>query len=377
TATQIKGNNLIRLAILGTRGIPARYGGFETFAEEIAERLQQKGLEVTVYCEKGCNNPVIEIYKGVRLVYVPSPKLGPFSTILFDLFCLIVARNRHDVIYMLGYGSSLFCFIPRLWGKQVWLNMDGIEWKRTKWSFPARLWLRTMEWIAMLTPNRLIADAYAIQDHIKKHYPYSPPISVIPYGAPEVLQADSSPLAEWDLATDRYYLLVCRLEPENHVLEILQGYTASNSNLPLVVLGNHRTGTHYVKQLLAITDARIRMLGTVYDSAKLQALRFYARAYFHGHSVGGTNPSLLEALGCGNAVIAHNNVFNREVADNAALYFSTATEIPNLVEKIDTDETLRAAMRLNARNIVSQRYTWKLVTDAYMALLTAPSSTEW
>ncbi|HMV11573.1 MAG TPA: DUF1972 domain-containing protein [Nitrosomonas sp.] len=368
---------MIRLAILGTRGIPARYGGFETFAEEIAERLQQKGLEVTVYCEKGCNNPVIEIYKGVRLVYVPSPKLGPFSTILFDLFCLIVARNRHDVIYMLGYGSSLFCFIPRLWGKQVWLNMDGIEWKRTKWSFPARLWLRTMEWIAMLTPNRLIADAYAIQDHIKKHYPYSPPISVIPYGAPEVLQADSSPLAEWDLATDRYYLLVCRLEPENHVLEILQGYTASNSNLPLVVLGNHRTGTHYVKQLLAITDARIRMLGTVYDSAKLQALRFYARAYFHGHSVGGTNPSLLEALGCGNAVIAHNNVFNREVADNAALYFSTATEIPNLVEKIDTDETLRAAMRLNARNIVSQRYTWKLVTDAYMALLTAPSSTEW
>lgn len=171
---------MIRLAILGTRGIPARYGGFETFAEEIAERLQQRRLEVTVYCEKGCNSPAIEIYKGVRLVYVPSPKLGPFSTILFDLFCLIIARNRHDVIYMLGYGSSLFCFIPRLWGKQVWLNMDGIEWKRTKWSFPARLWLRTMEWVAMLTPNRLIADAHAIEDHIQKCYPYTPQFQLFP-----------------------------------------------------------------------------------------------------------------------------------------------------------------------------------------------------
>lgn len=364
-----------RLAILGTRGIPARYGGFETFAEEVAEKLQQRGLEVTVYCEQGCNNPAIETYKGVHLVYVPSPRLGPFSTILFDLLCLIVARNRHDVIYMLGYGSSLFCFIPRLWGKQVWINMDGIEWKRTKWSFPARIWLRAMERIAMLTPNRLIADAHAIRDHIHKHYPRTPQISVIPYGAPAVLKANSSLLVEWDLVANHYYLLVCRLEPENHVLEILQGYTASNSNLPLIVLGNHQTGTNYVKQLLAVNDARIRMIGTVYDPAKLQALRFYARAYFHGHSVGGTNPSLLEALGCGNAVIAHDNVFNREVAGNAALYFSTATEIPNLIEKIDTDEIFRAAMRLNARNIVSQRYTWELVTDAYMALLTGPSTT--
>lgn len=364
---------MIHLAILGTRGIPARYGGFETFAEEIAERLQQKGLEVTVYCEKDCNNPTIETHKGIHLVYVSSPKLGPFSTILFDLFCLTVARNRHDVIYMLGYGSSLFCFIPRLWGKKVWLNMDGIEWKRTKWSLPARLWLRAMEWIAMLTPSRLIADAHAIENHIQKRYSYTPPISVIPYGASIIYQANSSLLAEWNLLVDGYYLLVCRLEPENHVLEILQGYTASNSNLPLVVLGNHQTGTHYVEQLLNLTDPRIRMLGTVYDQTKLQALRFHARAYFHGHSVGGTNPSLLEALGCGNAVIAHDNIFNREVAGNAALYFNTATDIPNLVEKINAEETCRATMRKNARDIVSKRYTWELVTDAYMLLLTTPS----
>ncbi len=364
---------MIRFAILGTRGIPARYGGFETFAEEIAERLQQRGLEVTVYCEKGCNGPAMKTHKGAHLVYVPSPRLGPFSTILFDMLCLIAARNRHDVIYMLGYGSSLFCFIPRLWGKQVWLNMDGIEWKRTKWSFPARLWLRAMEWVAMLTSNRLIADAHAIESHIKKHYQSTPPISVIPYGAPTIHQADSSLLVEWDLLADDYYLLVCRLEPENHVLEILQGYIASNSTLPLVILGNYQTGTHYVKQLLTITDARIRMLGTIYDQTKLQALRFYARAYFHGHSVGGTNPSLLEALGCGNAVIAHDNVFNREVAENAALYFGRATDIPNLVEKINTDKILRSVMRSNAKDIIARRYTWELVTDAYMALLTTPS----
>lgn len=360
----------MRLAILGTRGIPACYGGFETFAEEIAVRLQEKGIEVTVYCEKG-NNPLsTDTYKGIRLIYITSPRLGPFSTIFFDLFCLLTVRNRHDVIYMLGYGTSLFCFIPRLWGKRVWINMDGIEWTRTKWSLPARLWLRLMERIAMWTPNRIIADAAAIKVHLQQRYKHLPPTSVIPYGAPLVSYADSRLLTEWHLAPNGYYLVVCRLEPENHVLEIMKGYAASDNALPLIVLGNHMTGTAYVQQLFSVTDSRIRLIGAVYEPTKLQALRFHARAYFHGHSVGGTNPSLLEALGCGNAVIAHDNVFNREVAGKAALYFTSSADIPDLLKQLESDETRRTAMRIAARKIIARRYTWEQVADTYLRLLT-------
>lgn len=357
------------VAILGTRGIPARYGGFETFAEEIGVHLAQRGAEVTVYCEEFCNVPAAESYKGVQLIYVSAPKLGPLSTILFDFNCLLAAKGKHDVVYMLGYGASLFCFLPRIWGKRVWINMDGIEWSRSKWSLPARIWLRVMEAVAMWTPNRIIADALSIREDLSRRYRRMPACSVIPYGAPIIDQADAALLADWGLSEDGYYLVVCRLEPENHVLEILQGYAASRGARPLVVVGDHTVGTRYARQLLEIKDPRIRLVGTVYDQSKLQALRFFARAYFHGHSVGGTNPSLLEALGCGNAVIAHDNPFNREVAGTAACYFNSALDIPDLVRRIEADATLRASMRVSAREIVSTRYTWELVTESYIRLL--------
>lgn len=358
-----------KIAILGTRGIPARYGGFETFADEIAQRLVQKGVAVTVFCEKQEGEQPGD-YRGVRLEYVSSPRLGPLTTIVFDLSCLWRARKRFDVVYMLGYGASLFCIIPRMFGGKVWINMDGIEWARSKWSWAARVYLRIMEGIAMWTPNRIIADADAIQANLAARYSHLPPCSVIPYGAEIV---DVAPpvnlLAEWGLEPDGYYLVVCRLEPENYVLEILQGFAASNSTLPLIVLGNHHTNTPYVAQLLAVQDERIRFVGTVYDKAKLQALRYHCLAYFHGHSVGGTNPSLLEALGCGNAVIAHDNPFNREVAGEAACYFTGAQDIPALVAQMEADEGGRAAMRNRAREIVAGRYTWEKVTESYLRLL--------
>lgn len=366
----------MRLAILGTRGIPAHYGGFETFADEIAVRLQQRGIEVTVYCEEGCNAPHMEEYNGVSLVYVPAPRFGPLTTIMFDLRCLLAVRSKHDVVYMLGYGASLFCFLPRLWGKRVWINMDGIEWSRSKWSLPARIWLRVMEAVAMWTPNRVVADAEAIREHLLRRYQRMPACSVIPYGAPIIDQAEAALLAEWGLEEGGYYLVVCRLEPENHVLEIVQGYAASRGTLPLVVVGDHTVGTPYVRQLLEIKDPRIRLVGAVYEQPKLQALRFFTRVYFHGHSVGGTNPSLLEALGCGNAVIAHDNPFNREVAGAAACHFRSSADIPDLVQRMDADAGLRGAMRVSAREIVSKRYTWELIADSYLRLLAEDSASK-
>jgi glycosyltransferase involved in cell wall biosynthesis len=275
---------------------------------------------------------------------------------------------------MLGYGASLFCFIPRLFGSRVWINMDGVEWRRSKWSWLAKAWLRASEAFAMWTPNRIIADAAAIKTELCARHPHLPPCAVIPYGAPVVTDAQPRLLDEWNLDASGYCLVVCRLEPENHVFEILEGYLASASRLPLVVVGNYTTDTPYVRHLLALSDDRIRLIGTIYDASKLQALRLFARLYFHGHSAGGTNPSLLEAMGCGNAVIAHDNPFNREVAADAALYFSSSGDIPALLEKVASDSTRRAAMQDAARRIVTERYTWESVTEAYLSLLSSDRS---
>ena len=359
-----------RLAIIGTRGIPARYGGFETFAEQISWRLVEQGVKVTVYCEKDGNAEQLADYRGVKLEYVSSPSLGPFTTILFDLICLWKARKSFDMVYMLGYGASLFCFLPRLWGTEVWINMDGVEWARSKWSSIAKLWFRIMEVLAMWTPNRVICDAEAIRVHLKSRHRRLPSCSVIPYGAPVI---DSAPpaslLDEWGLKPNGYYLAVCRLEPENHVREIIEGHRAADSQLPLVIVGNHACGTGYIKSLLSSADKRTCFIGGIYKQEKLLALRWHCLAYFHGHSAGGTNPSLLEALGCGNAIIAHDNVFNREVARGAAMYFKNHRDIPQLLIELESDHDKRRQLGDKARGVIRKHYTWDKITQCYMALL--------
>jgi glycosyltransferase involved in cell wall biosynthesis len=206
--------------------------------------------------------------------------------------------------------------------------------------------------------------------NLAARYRYMPTCSVISYGAQIIsLPPPTNILAEWNLYTDSYYLVVCRLEPENHVLEIVRGYAAAGSALPLIIVGHQQSNTSYVAQLLAIQDARIHFIGTVYDQIKLRALRYHCRAYFHGHSVGGTNPSLLEALGCGNTVIAHDNPFNREVARDSARYFVAEADVSTLVEQMEGDELSRDAMRNQAREIIASRYTWEKVTEDYLRLL--------
>ena len=360
----------MKLAIMGLRGIPARYGGFETFAEELSVRLCGEGTEVTVYCEHLGNN-LPHSYKGVALSYIRSHKLGPMTTILFDLKCLWHACKGHDVIYMLGYGAAIFSWLPRIWDRSIWINMDGIEWKRSKWGPIARWYLKVMETVAVRSATRLIADAEAIRRFLHERHGTKTPCSVIPYGA-DLLEhpPDRKVLEEYGLLAGTYYLVVCRLEPENHVLEILRGYCSSTTDATIIVIGDTATGTRYVRRILQETDRRVHFLGTVYDKDKLRTLRYYCRAYFHGHSVGGTNPSLLEALGCGNIVIAHDNVFNREVAGDAGRYFIAADDIPRLVAGVESlTEGERTACAARSRNRISGRYSWDVITRQYMDLL--------
>ena len=359
-----------KLAILGTRGIPARYGGFETFAEEISVRLAERGVDVTVYCAAGVGDKH-SFYKGVGLVYLPSPNIGSLTTVMFDLFCLWHARKGYDIVYMLGYGTSMFCFIPRLWGTKVWINIDGVEWARAKWSGPAKAYFKIMETLAMWIPDRLIADAEGIRQFLHGRHKHMPACNVIPYGAPVIENLQSMDmLTEWNLQPYKYYLVVCRLEPENHLVEIVEGFTASKSTFPLIVVGDHQINTAYVHRLKNVSDRRIQFIGTVYDRNKLQSLRYYCKAYFHGHSVGGTNPSLLEALGCGNIVIAHDNLFNREVAGDLEMYFRGADEIPSLVAVVENmNEGQRSDLSTKARERINSRYNWDIVTGMYQKIL--------
>ena len=366
---QKSGNAVCKLAILGTRGIPAHYGGFETFAEELSIRLVQRE-EVTVYCETE-EEELPEMYLGVHLVHIPAPRLGPLSTILFDLRCLWHARKAYDVVYMLGYGTSIFCFIPRLWGSTVWINMDGVEWARSKWGTLAKLWFKLMEAAAMWTADRVIADALGILRHLESRHAHLPPASVIPYGAPVIDVAPAAELLdEWQLTPGHYYLVVCRLEPENSVREIMGGYLRSSSRFPLIVVGRLAPATDYVNSLLQMSDGRVRFIGPIYDKKKLQSIRYHAFAYFHGHTAGGTNPSLLEALGCGNLVISHENLFNREVAGNAACYFKQESDIAGIVTAIEaySPETIHEK-KAEARERIIQSYEWDKVTETYLQLL--------
>jgi glycosyltransferase involved in cell wall biosynthesis len=360
---------LIRLAILGTRGIPARYGGFETFAEQLSTRLAARGVNVTVFCPSPLPKSD-ESYRGVRLRFVRFPSLGKYSEMFWDARCFCAAWRHFDVVYMLGLGGAFAAWVPRFFGAAVWINTDGIEWKRTKFTWPQRWYLALAEALSVLFANRIIADSAAIASYLRKRYYGLRRVSTIAYGADvPTEEPDRKLICQWGLEPGRYYLAVCRLEPENHLLEIVDGFEASSSPLPLVIVGNVENPNSYVRALLGKRGSRIIFLGTVFDREKLTALRFYAKAYMHGHSVGGTNPSLLEAMACSNLIIAHDNPFNREVLGDIGLYFQTATELKSLVEAVEEGDIKIRDLRKAASDRVREHYLWDQIADAYLQLL--------
>ena len=226
-----------RVAILGSRGIPARYGGFERFAEELGAGLADRGFDVTVFCGRDAGEATKDRYRGMTLHRIPSPHLGPLTTIWFDLHCLLHCLRGFDLVYMLGYGTAWALFLPRVFGTPVITNMDGLEWKRSKWSWLARTYLKIMERIALTTSSAIIADAEAIRADLESRHGKIERCWTVPYGT---IIAEAAPpedaLARWDLIAGQYYLVVCRLEPENHVEEIVRGFMQSESGKRLVVI---------------------------------------------------------------------------------------------------------------------------------------------
>ncbi len=356
--------------ILGTRGIPAAHGGFETFAERLALFLVRQGIDVTVYCQT--DGPAdlkgrVDFWKGIRRVHFGTRKSGAAGTMEFDLACVRHVLKQPGVDLVLGYNTAVFNTLQRLKGRRVFMNMDGIEWKRRKWSAPAKLWLLLNEIIGANLANVAIADHPEIGRHIA-HRCLKKPV-VIPYGSDVVRSGDPAPVRALGLRPGEYFVSIARLEPENSIMEIVEAFLESGTNMDLVVLGRMDPDNAYHRKLRTIGRGRVFFPGGIYESDRVKALRFHARAYFHGHQVGGTNPSLVEALGAGNAVIAHDNRFNRWTAGPGQYYFGSMAQCRDHVARLAVDDVALSKAQAAARDRHAEAFQWHDVLGQYQELL--------
>lgn len=354
------------LYIIGTRGVPAAHGGFETFAHRFALHMRDKGWKVTVYCQvdEGPAGPVIDEWEGGRRVTFAADS-GAFGTMKFDWACVRHAMKERGVMLVLGYNTAAFSALLRLTPNPVLTNMDGIEWKRAKWPWHGRIWLYLNEWIGALTSNKLIADHPEIEKHLARRRSKRD-IVMIPYGADPVTEAPEEAVRALGLNPGRYLISIGRIEPENNILPMIQAFAARPRDLQFVCLGKLEPKKNpYHVEVLKAGEGRVIFPGAIYDPAVVKALRFHAAAYCHGHSVGGTNPSLVEALGAGNAVIGHDNPYNRWVAGEGQFYFADAAEFEAVLEGLEADPERLSAARIAARARFDAALTWRPVLDAY------------
>jgi glycosyltransferase involved in cell wall biosynthesis len=360
-----------KLFILGIRGVPAQHGGFETFAENLSVFLTCRGWQVTVYCQEPSGDSIWNSeWKDVQRVHIPVTRSGAVGTVIFDLKATRHALTQDGLFLTLGYNTAIFNVMQRIKGQTNVINMDGIEWRRDKWGVIAKTWFWLNERIGCWVGNHLVADHPRIKDHLATRVS-ADKITMIPYGGDEVLEADASLLHPYGLEPGRYSIIIARPEPENSFLEMVRAFSRKRRDHTLVVLGNFDPNQNaYHRQVMNAASDEVIFPGAIYDAPVVQALRFYSRFYLHGHRVGGTNPSLVEALGAGCAVIAHDNHFNRWVAGENAAYFADEAACSQLFVQLLTDDNRLASMRAASRREFQARFTWEHILSQYEALLT-------
>lgn len=359
-----------QLIITGIRGLPAAHGGFETFAENLAVYLVKHGWTVTVYCQESYDDfqKISETdWQGVRRIHIPVKGQGAKATIIFDYLSLKHAARQPGLVLTLGYNTALFNLRLRLSGKKNLINMDGIEWKRDKWKWYEKAWLYMNERAGALIGNHLIADHPEIKNHLKTRVKESK-ITMIPYGARDVTVADVALLEQFKLEPHKYAVVIARAEPENSILEIVQSFSSKSREVKLVVLGKYDRSNPYHAEVLDAASNDVLFVGAVYEHSVLDALRFYSCLYVHGHTVGGTNPSLIEALGAGQPVLAHRNKFNRWVAGEGAAYFSNVSECEEQFDLLLKDTGRLTAMSESSRARFESHFRWDLVLSEYRSL---------
>jgi glycosyltransferase involved in cell wall biosynthesis len=354
----------LRIAILGTRGIPNYYGGFEHISEYVSAGLVKRGHSVTVY--NSHNHPYKEDHWNgveIRHCYDPEYLVGTAGQFIYDMNCLLDARkSKFDVVLIMGYTSS------SVWGKlypkdsTIITNMDGMEWKRSKYSKPVQQFLKYAEKLAVQYSQYYISDSLVIKSYLNDKYNINS--AYIPYGADVYTDIERE---QYDFKTalkEDYFLLMARMEPENNIETILEGFNKSNSSKKFKVLGDtrNRFGRYITDKFN--NDKRIEFKGAIFDNPKVRALQNNSYLYFHGHSVGGTNPSLLEAMASEALIAAHNNPFNKSVLNTDAFYFSSTAEVRDLVENVQRKDPERNMVKNNLHKIQYQ-FNWEGVIDQY------------
>lgn len=358
------------LVILGIRGVPATHGGFESFAEKLAPWMARSGWKVTVYCQGSETGRRYEDdWEGCRRIHIPVKRSGPLGTVEFDIKSNFDALMQNAVFLTLGYNTGFLSVIVRMKRNLNVINMDGIEWKRDKYSWPEQVYLWLNERMAALSGNVLVADHPEIASHHAEHAAKSK-IVMIPYGSDQVQAADENRIVERGLVPGRFLTVIARPEPENSLLEIVQAFSRRERGVKLVVLGNYKRDNSYHAKVLEAASDEVVFPGAIYEKEVLHALRLYSMAYVHGHRVGGTNPSLVEALGAGNAVIAHDNKFNRWVAGKAGVYFADEHALDQVFSEILASPEALNELRAQARLRWEEDFTWPSILGQYQALLT-------
>jgi glycosyltransferase involved in cell wall biosynthesis len=356
----------MRIAVIGSRGIPNHYGGFEECAAQLSKRWVTSGHEVVVY--NSSLHPYTELsWEGVELRRMndPEDRLGTFGQFIYDLNCIRDCRkSAFDIILQLGYTSSgVWQFLlPRV--SKIVTNMDGLEWKRSKYNFLVRRFLRWSEYFAARSAHQMVADNSGILDYLDRTYGKG---SVyIPYGAEVPEMATSELLQIYGLESGKYDLLVARMEPENNICMILEGLVASDSQLPVLVVG-YKPNAYGLQLQRQFEGTQVRFHSGVFERTHTDALRQGCRSYFHGHSVGGTNPSLLEAMACGCHIHAHDNPFNRNVLGTNAHYFSSSSEIEDQIDH-PLAPPEKALWKKNNLERLRREFQWESIAEQYLLL---------
>ncbi|MEX2567234.1 MAG: DUF1972 domain-containing protein [Cyclobacteriaceae bacterium] len=363
----------LHVAIVGTRGYPYVYGGYETFVKEMGERLVQRGIEVTIYCHSPLFDKKPKKVNGINLVYVPCVETKSLSQLTNSLLSMIhVCFSKADVVLVVNSANGPFGILTKIFGKPSAINVDGLEWLRPKWKGLGAKYYLFASRLATKLYDQLITDS----DEMEKIYleQFGAPSKMIAYGANPKNSSDSSLIENWDLQKESYYLIVGRLIPDNNADLIVDGFVKSKSKRKLVIVGDVPYHDRFAQKMKGIKDSRLVFTGYVRNQEQLASLYQNCYAYFHGHEYGGTNPAMLKALGFGCAILAMDTRFNQEMLQQGKFGWYFDKNIQSVVKIIEQSESSPEKMdylRAHSREGLTQKYSWDFVTDEYEVLFKA------
>jgi glycosyltransferase involved in cell wall biosynthesis len=354
-----------KIAIIGTNGLPGRYGGWDQLLNHLTDSLSDK-YELVVYTSSYNAVKGLKEYNGAKLTIIPL-KANGFQSVLYDGVSMLDACLKYDTLLVLGTSGCIFLPFINLFNKKIILNPDGAEWKRGKWSYPVKSFLKLSEKLGVKLSNVVVADNVVIQDYIREKYDKNSVL--IEYGGDHVISESLGvdTARKYDIEKNKYAFKVCRIEPENNIDLILEAF--KDSKLKLILIGNWAFSKYGVdlKGKYKSFDNLI-LLDPIYDQRTLDELRSNCGIYVHGHSVGGTNPSLVEAMNLGLCCAVFDVDYNRETTENSALYFSDITELKNLASDFLNDKINYELIGNNLKSIAIRRYTWESIIDKYEQL---------